>query len=789
MRLTVPLIGLAVTLAASTTTSHAAISNTSPNDGETVTVDTSAPNPDTSGIFRPSVDNVTVNVLAGAGIDIGAGAYAIYGRNNWTVNNAGTIEAAVYAVYFEGPGTLNNSGAITSNGPYAVLFEGAADVTNGGTIQSNGSYSIMLSDSDDRLTLLPGSTISHLVVADLGTDTLTLGGDSGSDTFDLSDIGNTQQYRGFELFRKEGDSTWTLTGSGNHDWTVTDGTLVVNGTLGDVTLTGGTLKGTGTLGDLIASGGRVAPGNSIGTISVSGDFDLGAGATLDVEIHGDGTGDLVDATGSATLADGSAVDVSVIGGGSLIQDGDQWTIITADDGVADHGATITDDFAGFDFFGSVWGNSYLLTARESISLITHVSDPLARGVGGALDADHGLDADLDGFINGLRNLSNSQIEGALIASAPRNVEAAQAAQLRSTQSFHATLGNYLRGRQIGMPQLVTQTAGQMTLSGVQLASAAATDPRTLGIFLAQADQDPSQQAWQPAAGSAGASGDGAEGSRYGGFFAAYGVYDDRDSRGNALGARTDTYAGQIGLDYTLNDNWLAGLSFTYARSDTDFDGGLGSTITDTLRVGPYLGFEAGPWFADASLTYALHRNDLDRRIPALGSAFTADYDSHDVAAYIGGGYDMDLGRWRLTPQASLQYIHTWTDAYTESPSGGGGGGGALAVDRQEFDSLRSALGVSVSRPFEAAGVTIMPHANVGWAHEFLDDGENLGARFVGGTTSFTLATASGSGDSIFYGGGVTALLNERTSLDLGYQGETFEDSQTHALTVRLTLQF
>ena len=57
---------------------------------------------------------------------------------------------------------------------------------------------------------------------------------------------------------------------------MTGGSLIVNGTLGDVTLdAGSTLGGTGTLGALTANG-RVAPGNSIGTLN-SGPVTFGTG--------------------------------------------------------------------------------------------------------------------------------------------------------------------------------------------------------------------------------------------------------------------------------------------------------------------------------------------------------------------------------------------------------------------------------------------------------------------------------------------------------------------------------
>ena len=209
------------------------------------------------------------------------------------------------------------------------------------------------------------------------------------------------------------------------------------------------------------------------------------------------------------------------------------------------------------------------------------------------------------------------------------------------------------------------------------------------------------------------------------------------------------------MDYALNDRWLVGVSFSYANAEIDFDhasgAGLGSGDVDTYRLGPYLGYANGPWSAQASLTYAYHDHEQDRINPGTGDRFTSSFDSYDIAAFLGGGYTFDLRGWKITPNAAAQYTYTHTDAFEES-----GPGGALAVDDSDFDSLRSTLGLSVARVFRVANTRLMPRAQVGWAHEYLDDGEHVNARFVGGNSPFTLTAVGREGDSFYYGAGVTA---------------------------------
>ncbi|MGB7324683.1 MAG: hypothetical protein WBD31_07415, partial [Rubripirellula sp.] len=104
--------------------------------------------------------------------------------------------------------------------------------------------------------------------------------------------------------------------------TVSDGTLQLDGALaaisGPLTISGfGKLSGTGTVDDLTAtSGGKISPGNSPGVIN-TGDFNLAASSTLEIELGGIGglgnagmTYDQVNVMGTVNLA--GVLDLSLI---------------------------------------------------------------------------------------------------------------------------------------------------------------------------------------------------------------------------------------------------------------------------------------------------------------------------------------------------------------------------------------------------------------------------------------------------------------------------------------------
>ncbi|WP_445657613.1 autotransporter domain-containing protein [Achromobacter sp. NCFB-sbj8-Ac1-l] len=149
--------------------------------------------------------------------------------------NAGTIQAGAGGTPILGQGTHGDGGV----GVYGAA-SGNTSIVNAGTIagglKGDGltrARAIVLSGSNNRLELWQGSTLlGGVQVASGGANnTLALGG-SLNGTFDLSQMGPSQAYRGFDRFDKSGTSIWTVTGSGGHtgDTTISAGTLVLGTT-------------------------------------------------------------------------------------------------------------------------------------------------------------------------------------------------------------------------------------------------------------------------------------------------------------------------------------------------------------------------------------------------------------------------------------------------------------------------------------------------------------------------------------------------------------------------------
>ena len=187
-------------------------------------------------------------------------------------------------------------------------------VSGSGTIQLDGQ-----ANQADVVVTGGNHTLNVDVHANANTTFDIVGGATLSldDTFDFNGV----------TVSKKGEGTLHINGNTNSG----SGTLeVIKGVLG----------GSGNLnGNLVASGGVVAPGQSVGTLSVGGDFTLGAAATLQVELDGPSSSDLLLVSDDADLA--GLLDV-VLAGGYQPTEGAQFLIMIAgsitDSGLALAGA-------------------------------------------------------------------------------------------------------------------------------------------------------------------------------------------------------------------------------------------------------------------------------------------------------------------------------------------------------------------------------------------------------------------------------------------------------------------
>ena len=250
-----------------------------------------------------------------------------------TINNSGTISAAsaIYPLIQQDP-TVGDSVLYVNNAASGILQSatssviksyattgGSTNIRNSGIIETgvSGGTAISLGNANDSLTLESTSNIVGIVDGGGGTNTLALAGSSNG-SFDISQVGASQQYRNFTVFQKNEASTWTLTGDNSatqaQNWQLNEGGLIVAGNLtGGVTQT----NSSGSV-SLAVNGGSISadPDDATHTaIAMTGSGD--ATVTLDT------TAGNVSVSGAIVAANGGHKTLTLTGtqNGTLNQDG------------------------------------------------------------------------------------------------------------------------------------------------------------------------------------------------------------------------------------------------------------------------------------------------------------------------------------------------------------------------------------------------------------------------------------------------------------------------------------
>ncbi len=276
---------------------------------------------------------------------------------------------------------LTGSSAATTNielGSTVTVRELVADASSSFQVSGGGKIQLDGQDNQADVVVTGGSHTFNVDVHSHANTTVDIAQGailSFDDTFDFDGV----------TVHKKGEGALYLnsnTNSGSGRLEVTEGML---GGSGDVN------------GDLVTLGGVVAPGQSIGTLDVRGDFTLGAAATLQIELDGSSSSDLLLVGDDADLA--GLLDV-VLTGGYRPAEGTQFLVMIADS-ITDSGLALAGVNADNFEFTAV-GGTLILT-----SLLTDLAGDYNKdGVVDAADytvwadslgqAGTGLAADGDG---------------------------------------------------------------------------------------------------------------------------------------------------------------------------------------------------------------------------------------------------------------------------------------------------------------------------------------------------------------------------------------------------------
>lgn len=493
---------------------------------------------------------------------------------------------------------------------------------------------------------------------------------------------------------------------------------------------GATLRGLGSITGSVVNDGRIAPGNSPGVITLGGDFTNGPAGVVDIEVAGvnPGTGyDVIRYAGQAVL-NGGTLNVTLLGGftpGAALR-----VHFLEDTDLANGSPSVTGAFATVN----LPANLYTRLVTDGSGMSAFVS-PVLAGMPGVSVSSALLGADRAAG-------ANPVIQAALQTTYAASGGAAAGAALRAVSPI-----------------------GFGALPGMSL-DAARDDVRTItdraGAHraLALSKSDP----WETYVGYTGR-------------------FSEAKSGVNAPVYDSTIQSGHVGLEKTVAESFIVGLTPAYSRGEATLAGGAGKIDMDRAAVTGYAAYAEADTVAQLGLR-AGYLNFDTKRTHILGTD-KADTDGFELGAFAGVSHALRVGDFVITPEASLGYTYAEIGGFGES-----GSAAALRVRSVTQDSLRARVGSSFDwLPVNDAGSTLALGLGVGAEQELLKQHADIRAAYAGGS-AFDTAAAMGARTTLDVGPQIAWTFDTTNAIRAGYRYEYgFDETVSHRVDVSYSKRF
>ena len=727
------------------------------------------------GIFVSGVDMFTDGITNGPSGVIsvsaapGGHATGIYITNVTSlaggINNRGIITTTVdsgtsYGIYIAGVSTfsgggVSNTGSITAGIGIYVTDSGPITVFDSGYIDGTSGVAVDLRDNlnatPNIFTLGPGWQISGTVYGATG-DTFQLGG-SGTGVFDLSKIGDSQQFEDFTTFN------------------VVSGTWITSGTFGQSqtwNVNGGTLAGTGTFAGInVNNGGTLEPGMpgvAGGKLTVNGNLVFSSGANYLVNISPSASSITV-VNGSATL--GGVLILNATGGTYVV--GTKYDILSATGGLNDT------TFSTVEVTGSFGGLTPVVTYDDVFVTLVPASLDVTGFPVNQTDAGNAVSSaniasngNLPPGFQNLFSLSQSQLLSALTQiDGEAATDAERGAFLEMDQFLELMLDPFVDGRSgAGWPFGGTTTASSFA-PGQQAGLPPDIALAYAGILKAPPPATFNQRWTTWAAG-----------------FAAGNTSNGDPTVIGSTNVTASDYGYAAGMDYHYSPDTVVGFALAGGGTNWGLADNLGGGRSDDFHAGVYGVTRSGPWYLAGALALANHWMRTNRT--ALGEQLTASFTAQSYGARVEGGYryvtrvnNIPVG---ITPYAALRVETFDAPSYSETNPAGGFG---LSYSSMNATDTRSELGARFDSPAMLGTMPLELRSRLAWAHDWVSN-PSLGAVFeaVPGS-NFIVYGAPFPKDSALATAGAVLHITSSWSFAAKFDGDFASGSHTYGGTATL----
>ncbi|WP_139975222.1 autotransporter domain-containing protein [Ochrobactrum sp. CGA5] len=748
-----------------------------------------------AGVVSATNTNVVTN---------GKFASGVFVKDGGSVNLSGGSVAAngtdAAALEINGTGTISVEGTVlkSAQGPSILVgFSASDDIANvsfgAGTVSTanNGVLTQVNrsgngADGTFNLTLKAGSEASGDIV-DLdekgsGATHVKIE-ENAKFNGKISGITNLNTEAGTQLSFAEGtDIEGNVIGTGTQltfhstgatiggDVELNNGSVTRGGAIGTPIIVGGSvvvdqtsfMGGNWSIGGNLTANGTLRPGNSIGIMTVGGDVTFGADSVYEVEIAGNGTSDRIDASGKATL-NGGRVDVYALDDKISYQDGQTYTILTADGGVS--GA-----------FSEAVSKSVFLTtslgyqANQVDLTVGLVTEPVDPGTPPVVFEKVAQTSNQKSTARALDSLEQSGSSLELY-----NSVLFLASEDEARNAFNQLSGDTHASVKTGLIDTANLTADAIN-NRLRTAFAGVAAKDTPVLSFAQSPKGSAPQPFEAVAPST---------YDFGVWASGFGSWVDHDGNSNAGGLKSTTGGFLSGVDVGFASGWRLGIVGGYSQTDLDAKGRFASATSDNWHLGVYGGNQWGPIGLRAGLVQTWHNIDSSRSVAYTGfsDSLDADYDARTFQAFGELGYRIDTAVASFEPFANLSHIRLRTDGFTEK-----GGAAALSVDGETTNTTFTTLGLRASTPLQLGTSNANLKGTLGWRHAYGDITPES-TQFFAGSNAFTVEGAPIAKDAALVEVGFDMAITEASTFGVSYVGQFGSGSTQNGFNASLNMKF
>ncbi|WP_407977350.1 autotransporter domain-containing protein [Brucella pseudogrignonensis] len=670
----------------------------------------------------------------------GSGTVTLTNANSYTGGT--TIEGGALVV---GNGAIGGSiiGDVANNGTLVLNRSDRVDFTGdisgtGSLVLTGGGVTQLGNNNQYEGSTNVASSVALGTASSFGKGKIS---NNGLVVFGQQQAGELSNVlAGAGSFVKAGAGALTLSGDGDFNGTfyVEEGAVIANSQLGQSNFeigNGAILGGTGRVGNLTLENGSVlATGQSIGTLNVTGNIQQQSGSLWQVEVAQSGVNDSLIAGGSASVENGSVLNVENLTGERYALDA-SFQVLSAQNGVSGT-YTLTGDTYISTFYG--------LTADYSNpnAVVLRVSQSRS------FDQISGL------------NRNQNAVAGALQF-------------LDINNPLYQAIG-YLTDENEAK-RAFTQLGGEIHSSGQAVAIEDSRFVREAafgrlrsslgGIGAGEAVKDDGVSWWSHGFGSGGR-------------------FENTTNNGASDLDRT-IGGGFAGVDAALNNSWRIGALAGYSHSNFNTRWLDSSGEAAGYHVGVYGGGKAGMLDVKLGAAYSWQEIDTSRSISFTGytDALSASYRNHVTQVYGEVSHQFDVMGVVAEPFANLAYVHLNSGSFTED-----GGAAALRADSNNSSTVFSTLGLRASFAVSEDGATKF-YGSAGWRHAYNDLNPAATTSFVAGGNAFSTGGVPIAQDAGVLEFGLDRKLNDGLSIGVSYSGQFSKGSQDNGAKARLQWKF